>query len=230
MNKPIELLCTHSILICAACIGIGVFLVAGWLPAVPPSMDANAVAEMFASDRTRIMIGATIAGFGSMFYWSFAGAIATQMRRIEGEHHPLTRIQLLASNGTALALMFLAFLILAMAYRTGVEPTALQLMNDYFWLVFVGLYPPGVMQNVAIGLCILSDKKDDSDPEKVYPRWVGYANFWVAVLFIPGIYIVFFKSGPFAWHGIFGLWVVAAGFFFWVVVMWLHTVKAIRRA
>jgi hypothetical protein len=29
----------------------------------------------------------------AMFYWFFAAAIATQMQRIEGEHHPLTRIE-----------------------------------------------------------------------------------------------------------------------------------------
>lgn len=130
MNKPVELLCAHSILVCAACIALGIFLIAGWLPAVSPTMDGEALVAMFEENRLRIMIGATVSGFGSMFYWSFAGAIATQMRRIEGEHHPLTRIQLLASNGTALALMFLAFLLLAMAFRPGVEASALQLMND----------------------------------------------------------------------------------------------------
>jgi len=228
LNKSIERLCAHSILVCAVFLALGVFVVAGWLPPVAPSMEAQSIAALFEAHRFRIQVGMTMFGFSGMFYWSFAAAIATQMNRIEGPHHPLTRLQLLASNGTALAIMALAFLGLAMAYRPHIEPTTLQLANDVLWLVFVGLYPPGVMQNLAIGLCILSDKTEGE--ARVYPRWVGFVNLWVAASFAPGLYIAFFKSGPFAWNGLLGFWPVAVGFFVWAMVMWWTTVQAIRRA
>jgi hypothetical protein len=228
VNKSIEMLCAHSIIVCAAFLSLGMFVVAGWLPPVSPSLDAESVVAMFATHRLRIQIGMTLLGFSSMFYWSFAAAIATQMNRIEGEHHPLTRLQLLASNGTALAIMALAFLGLAMTFRPHIEPGTMQLANDLLWLVFVGLYPPGVMQNLAIGLCILNDKREGDS--RVYPRWVGFVNLWVAASFGPGLYIVFFKSGPFAWNGLLGFWPVAVGFFVWASVMWWVTVRAIRRA
>jgi hypothetical protein len=183
---------------------------------------------MFTEHRFRIQLGMTLLGFSGMFYWSFAAAIATQMRRIEGEHHPLTRLQLLASNGTAMAIMGLAFLGLALTYRANIEPSTVQLANDFLWLVFVGLYPPGVMQNLAIGLCILHDK--DMSENRVYPRWIGFVNLWVAASFAPGLYIAFFKSGPFAWDGLFGFWPVAVGFFVWAMVMWWATIRAIKRA
>ena len=163
-----------------------------------------------------------------MFYWFFAAAIATQMQRIEGEHHPLTRIEMTSSNGTALALMFLTFLGLAMTFRPNIEPSTLQLANDFLWLVFVGLYMPGVAQNLSIGVCILQDQRPDD--EKIYPRWVAFVNFWVAASFAPGLYIAFFHTGPFAWNGLLGFWPVAFGFFAWAGVMWWATVRAINRA
>jgi hypothetical protein len=224
MNKTLELMCAHSILVCCFFLALGFFGVAGWMPLVPPEMTADALSAMFEDDRMRIKFGATLLGFSSMFYWSFAAAVATQLKRIEGRHSPMTRLEMVASNGTAMAIMFLAFLILSMTYRPDIEPTALQLANDFMWLVFVGLYPPGVMQNLAIGFAILSDKNE----KKIYPRWVAFVNLWVAFLFLPGGYIAFFSEGPFSWDGILGFWPVGIGFFLWAVVMWYWTVKAIQ--
>ncbi len=228
MNKQIELLCAHSIIVCSVLLALGIFGIAGWLPPVSANLDADAIVELFRADRMRIRIGMTVMGSSAMFYWFFAAAISTQLQRIEGVFHPLSRIQMVAASGTALAIMFLTFLALAMCMRTDIDPSALQLGNDLFWLIFVGLWMPGVAQNLAIGVGILVDQRVGE--ERIYPRWVAYVNFWVAMLFLPGVYIAFFKSGPFAWSGLFGLWPVAFGFFVWAAVMWWATVRAIRRA
>jgi hypothetical protein len=228
MNKRIELLCAHSIIVCSLLLGLGIFGIAGWLPPIRADLDANAIAELFREDRMRIRLGMTVMGASAMFYWFFAAAISSQLQRIEGEFHPLSRIQMVAASGTALAIMFLTFLALAMCMRTDIEPSALQLGNDLFWLIFVGLWMPGVAQNLAIGVGIMIDPRP---PEtRIYPRWVAYVNFWVAVLFLPGGYIAFFHSGPFAWSGLLGFWPVGLGFFAWAGVMWWATVRAIKRA
>jgi hypothetical protein len=228
INKRIERLCAHSILVCAVLLATGIFGIAGWLPPVRADMNAQSLVELFQRDRLRIQLGMTVMGSSAMFYWFFAAAVSTQLQRIEGQYHPLSRIQMISAAGTALAIMFLTFLALAMCFRPNIEPTALQMANDLFWLIFVGLWMPGVSQNLAIGVGILSDKRLDA--ERIYPRWVAYVNFWVALSFVPGCYIAFFHQGPFSWHGILGLWLVATGFFLWVVVMWWSTVRAIEQA
>jgi hypothetical protein len=228
MNKPIEQLCAHSIIVCSVLLGLGIFGIAGWLPPVRADLDAQAVATLFQEHNLRIRLGMTVMGASAMFYWFFAGAVSTQLQRIEGEYHPLSRIQMVAASGTAMAIMLLTFVAIAMCFRPHIEPTALQMANDFFWLVFVGLWMPGVAQNLVIGIGILSDKRPDES--RIYPRWVAYVNFWVALLFMPGAYIGFFHDGPFAWHGLFGLWPVAFGFFLWAAVMWWSTVRAIKRA
>ena len=66
------------------------------------------------------------------------------------------------------------------------------------------------------------------NPLKTYPRWVGFAAIWSAILFILGALVPFFYSGPFAWNGLIAFWLVAIIFFGCIFVMWWMTVKAIE--
>lgn len=226
MNKTIERLCANSIWLFVFALCVGWFGIAGWMPLLSPDMSAQEIAAHYQDNASRIRFGATLMGIGTIFWWSFAGAIATQMKRIEGEHAPLTRIQMASSSGTVLIILIEAWLLLSLTFRTDIEPSAVRLTSDFIWLTFVGFYPPGLMQNLVIGLCILTDRR--ADP--IFPRWVGYANFWLAFLFLPGGYIAFFKTGPFAWDGILGFWVIAIAFFAWIFMMWWAVTRAIRRA
>jgi hypothetical protein len=158
------------------------------------------------------------------FLWPWAAAMAIQMRRIEGAHPVLSLAQFGTASGTVLALMVPAYIWLAVAYRPELlEPATLQLMNDYAWLMFIGAFGPGFIQCLSLGFCILSDKSGGA----VYPRWLGYANFWIAICFLPGSLLPFFKTGPFAWNGALGFWFVAVAFFTWIILMWWMTHKAI---
>ena len=92
-----------------------------------------------------------------------------------------------------------------------------------FFMILGGI-TPAVMQNIAIACGILFNKSD----KKVFPRWLGYYNLWIAFSFFPGAILPFVHSGPFAWSGIFGFWVVIVGFAAWMLVQWVYTLKAIR--
>lgn len=228
MIKTLEKMCAHSMLICAALIAIGALLIAGWLPPPAASMDAEAVHALFDSDRLAIRIGMTVMGAGGMFYIFFGSAISTQIERMSPRHGALSRIQFVMSAGTGLMITFLAFLGLALAYRDTLDAVTLQLGFDLWWLLFVGWYAPGVAQNLAIAGAVFADPAPAD--KKVFPQWVAYLNLWVAMSFTPGIYIAFFKSGPLAWHGILGLWIVGAGFFIWAIAMWKVVIRAIDRS
>ena len=180
---------------------------------------------MYAADRNLIRIGVTLMALASVFWWTFSAAIAGQLRRIEGIVDPIwSRVQMAAASGTVLVIFFSAYFILAAAYRPDMSLHSIQLFHDIGWLLLVGGYPPGFLQNIAIGVCILGNKSD----ERPYPRWLGYANLWVAILFLPGALLPFFHDGPFAWNGIIGFWLVASFFFPWILMMWWFTVKAIK--
>ena len=99
------------------------------------------------------------------------------------------------------------------------------LLNDLGWIMLLMTFTTFVVQNFAIGLCILGDKRE----RPTLPRWVGYFNFWVGVLFIPGGLLTFFKTGPFAWDGLFVWWVPLIVFFIWYVAMFVLLRNAVKQ-
>jgi hypothetical protein len=80
--------------------------------------------------------------------------------------------------------------------------------------MFVGPSLPGTVQMLASAIPVLADR----NPDPIFPRWVGYANIWTAILATPGCLITLFKSGPFAWNGAIAFWVAAIAFGIWMMV------------
>jgi hypothetical protein len=225
MNRTAHALCTHGGLVFGALLGIGLFAIAGWMPPVEPGWGAERIAQLFEADRARIRVGVSVMALGSVFFWPFSAAIAAQLRRIEGPHPVLSGTQLACASGTVIAALVPAYVWLAIAFRPGSpSPETLQVLNDFGWLCFVGMYPPALVQSLAIGTCILADER----PVKLYPRWIGYLNYWLALAFMVGILVPFFRHGPFGWNGLIGFWFAAVAFFGWMLVLWWATLRAIR--
>ena len=72
------------------------------------------------------------------------------------------------------------------------------------------------------GTAILSDRNG------ILPRWVGYLNLWVALLFTPDVLAFFFHSGPFAWHGIFIFWLAFVAYAVFLIAMGLVLRQAVK--
>lgn len=224
MNKTNHLISAHSAVVYVFLMWLGLFVVAGWLPPVTPATTGDALTSMFESDRMSIRVGVTIFALSSMFWWPFSASVSIQMKRIEGKYPVLANIQLAAASGISLIVLFAAYCWLLAAYRPETPVGVAQIFSDYAWLTFVGCYPPGLLQSLAIALCILTDK----NPIKVYPRWVGFANLWISLLYLPGGLAPFFHDGPFAWNGLVTFWLVAVAYFSYIIMMWWMTIRAIK--
>jgi hypothetical protein len=61
----------------------------------------------------------------------------------------------------------------------------------------------------------------------VFPRWAAYFNIWAALMLTPGTVVMFFKSGPLSWTGLFVFWLPFTAFFAWLMVMFRLLLKAI---
>jgi len=81
------------------------------------------------------------------------------------------------------------------------------------------------MQNFIIGIAVLSDAGEPP----VFPRWVAFLNFWVAIGYAPTCLLPFFKSGPFAWSGVLVFWLAGTVFCAWFIAMTVVLLKAIRQ-
>lgn len=204
---------------------IGYWLIAHYLPPHAPTATAEDVAALYRQHTTQIRLGMLLMMSCSGLMAGFVAVIAVQLRRIEGQTPVLTYTQL--ASGTVGILFFIlpALLWTAAAFRPERDPELLLLLNDLGWIFFLMPFTSFVVQNLAIGLAILGN----DGAAQPFPRWAGYFNCWVAVLFVPGGLLTFFKSGPFAWNGLFVFWVPLVVFLLWYGIMFVLLRSAIQR-
>ena len=198
---------------------------AGFFPPTSPLLDADAIAGVYQNNTAMIRLGTFIMVFSSGLVVPFAAAITVQMKRIEGLQAPvLSYTQLAAGTGGILLFLIEAMFWSLAAYRPERSPDVTQALNDIAWFFTVMPFALIFIQNLAIGLAIISDER----PSPVFPRWLGYLNFWMALLYVPGGLCTFFKIGPFAWNGLLAFWTPALVYCSWFVLMAIHVIKAAR--
>ena len=200
------------------------WLVAGVLPI--PLGSESSVEEVvnFYSHDTRVLAGLVISTLGVSLVFPLIAVIGVHMVRMEGRTPILTFLQLITGAATGVCLLLPLLLMTTIAFRPDRSPELTMTLNDIAWLLFITPIAPFMIQNVAIGVAILNDKR------QTLPRWVGYVNFWIAFSFIPDPLAFVFHSGPFAWRGIFIFWLALTTYAIFLVVMGLTLRKAIRES
>jgi hypothetical protein len=216
------------------CVWCGPFMLVIWVASfvllskfIPPPSPEDTRAEVVArfSDHTdRIRLGLVISLFACALLVPFCAVIAAQMRRIEGGRSVLAETQLV-SGGLLCVEFLLPFAIWQTAlYRVGEwSPETVQMLNDMAWLMFLGIICSACVQVASIGIAVLRDHRD----EPVFPRWAGYFNLWVAIMWVPAGWIPFFKHGILAWNGAFAFYIPLTVYGIWFAVMVILLLRAI---
>lgn len=202
---------------------LGFWIVAGLVPPPSPNDSAEEIKQLYVDDTDRIRVGLVITMVAGALTGPFVAAICTQMKRVEGQFSPLAYSELGLGMIGILLFIFPTLVMQVAAFRPEERSAEdLLLLNDLMWIPFVGIFAPVVAQNIVIGICAFKD-----EAEKVFPRWMGYFNIWIALLFVPAALLYFFKTGPFAWDGVFVFWVPLTAFTLWFVVVFWVVRKAI---
>jgi hypothetical protein len=131
---------------------------------------------------------------------------------MEGPGRLLTYTFLIAAAGGMMDFVLPLLFMEAAAFRPG-DASFVQHLDDLGWLCFIAGAPIFSVQAAAVGISTLLSRED----EQALPRWWGYLSLWCTVLFAPGIFVAFFKTGPLAWNGVVGFWIPAVGFGIWVL-------------
>jgi hypothetical protein len=201
------------------------WLIAGVLP-IPVGADwpADAVMRFYFDHVVAFRVGVAISIFGMSGFGILAGAITVQLLKAEGRTPILSFVQLISGTVTWVLLVVPLVIWEVAALRPDRPSSEVVLLNDLAWILLIPPVAPFVVQNVCIALVILRDRTG----VPVLPRWVAYANLWVAFLFLPGVLSYFFLGGPFAWQGIFAFWLALTAYAVWAVVMGLSIRAALR--
>lgn len=197
----------------------------GFIPPPSPLLTGAELMQRYQEDLSGIRFGMAVGYLAAVLLVPWSASISIQMARIEGRY-PLMAITAFGAgivNSVAFCLPF--FLWAAMFYRPERSPDLLLLLNDLIWLEFVMLYAPFAMQTAAIAVVGFSDKS----AAPTFPRWFCYLSVWVAILVIPGGIAVFFKTGQFAWNGLFAFWLPVIAFTLYYACLIPLMFKAIRR-
>jgi hypothetical protein len=215
-------ICAWGGVFCAVLFGIGLLL-AGFVPPPSPSLTTAEIAALYRENANGIRGGMVLGLFGMAGWTAFVGVIAAQMRRMRTGSDLPALLQLGAGSIGVLTVMLPIMIFAAAAFRPERDPALTELLNDLGWLIIIPAFPTFIAQFGAIAMGALLDRSE----VPVFPRWTAYFNLWVALLFIPGALAYFFRSGPFAWNGLFDFWLAGGAFFAWLMAMTPVVLKAI---
>jgi hypothetical protein len=199
------------------------FIIAGFLPLPGPDMTQAQVVALYQDNGPRILLGMLFMMASGMFMAPMIGVISQQMDRMEGVPSALSYAQITAGAAGILFFILPAILFIITAFRPDRPPEMTVMLNDAAWITAVLPWPPAFMENTVIAIAILMDRS----AVKVFPRWVAWANLVVSGAFLPASALVFVKSGPFAWNGMFGFLIPGTVFTAWYVFMTWALLRAI---
>lgn len=199
----------------------------GFVPPPSPTLSATDIAAIFEQNRTGIRAGQLICMvFAGLLYIPFTVLISVHMAHVEGRYPLLAGMQLVGNSILCVFFILCSLMWSAVAFRPELDPQTVRLVNDATWLFFVMMYPTYVVALVAMALCGFIDKR----AQPIYPRWFCFFTLWVAFAGIGGGFATFFKTGPFAWDGLFGFWTPVAMYLVWLLVLFPLLLKLVKRA
>jgi hypothetical protein len=223
MNRTVHKFCAWSGVLCLLVMAIGFILIAGFVPTRSPSQSAMETAQFIIEHRDRIRWGMIITMAASPLLLTYSVSMVIHMRRIEGRFPALAMIQLGLGAILVLEFIYIVFFWQTATFRVDRAPELIQMLNDMAWIPFVGLSSTLVAQVLLFGIVLLLDRRE----RPIFPRWLGYYNLWVALMFTPGTFNVFFHNGPLAWNGIVAWYLPLSVFATWMIINPIYLAKAV---
>ena len=203
---------------------LGFWAIARFVPPPSPQLGPREIKQFFAGNTSGIRIGMLINMLAGALMLPWCAAWAVQMKRIEGRTSPLTYTMLMCGACLVLELIFPCAFWQVAAFRPEGDAEMIQRLNDLAWLPFLGILSTAVIQGFVMSAAILMDGR----PVPAFPRWAGYFNFWIVMMFFPAAFIYFFKTGPFAWNGLLAWWLIVFVFATWILVDTFLLLGAVR--
>jgi len=215
MSVRNQVACAWVSIACVGVLFVGFFLVTGYVPPPKANASADTIAAFYRDHADRLRLGLLLTFLAWAGWGALVAVMTTQLARIEGSRPVLAMLQLAAGTAGWVCLLIPTMLLAVATYRPERSPETTQTLHDIGWITAFMAITPFIVQAVTIGAAILQD----TSARPVFPRWLGYLNFWAALLFAPGGLLLFFKTGPFAYHGLLVFWVPFVAFGAWILIL-----------
>jgi hypothetical protein len=209
-------------------IGLVLFLVGFWFIAglVPPPAatdSAARIAAFYRENANQLRAGLLIAMIATPILLPFLVLLTQQIRRSDPRLAPLATTQLIC--GVMLVFLILLSIVLmgVAAFRPERSPELTQLMNDAAFTILLWVFAPTTLEFALLAAAALIDRGE----RPLFPRWMGYFDMVVAIVFLAGGPTLFVKRGAFGWDGVLAFWGVLVIFGLWIAVTSLLMLRTI---
>lgn len=216
----------YSALVGGVLYGIGFWKLTGFIPPPSPTLSAPEVVQLYADENLKFRIGVVVCLIAGGFNAPWSVAIAVQMARCE-RGVPVWAIAQLTAGilGTILFMAPPLFWGVA-AFSVDREPALTLLMHELAFLTLVT--PVSFFWLQALPIAFIGLRRTDI-AHSAFPRWMGYMSAWLIACAELGVVAQLFKTGPFAWNGLFTFWIPLLAFTAWFSLLSYTMLKAITR-
>lgn len=195
--------------------GFGWLVLARWFPPIAPTSSPLQVAEIFRNHHFVLELAAVSIMVSTVVLVPVSALLVLVIRKIEKQTSLLTLMAGFTLTCFLVLNFYAGFSFSTAAFRVERSPDLVQFASDAGFLQFIGGIPMFIMVWILTAYAVLVT---DRGPEPIAPRWFGYLNLWIALLYLPELLVFFFKTGPFAWDGVIGFWIPAVLFIVYFLV------------
>ncbi|MCB5944261.1 hypothetical protein [Acidocella sp. KAb 2-4] len=206
--------------------GLALAFLIQMIPTPPADWSPAQVAAMYASRGPTMRLGCAIAAWTSGFMVPLAVVIYAQLSRLEKGTPVWSTLQLVGGIMMSIFLVLPPIFWGAAAFHPDRAIDATAVMNDLANLTLVTTDQYYMFQMVPIAVIALTTPPQH---DSAFPRWVGWVTIWAGLIFEVGPFGFLFKTGVFAWNGLFVFWFPLTFFGAWIGVMAWSLLRAIRR-
>jgi hypothetical protein len=199
-----------------------VLLLVGWLgvggffPLHRPDATAAEIAAFFRTKQVSLKFGMVLVMWGAMAFLPFTATMADYIAKVEGRYGPLASITAMAGYANAMLTFYPPLMWISNTFRATERPDSMiYMLNDEAWIQFIGGLSLIMPMYVTAAVAAFADRS----PNPIFPRWSGYVSIVSFILFLPDQALFFFKTGPFAWNGLFAFWIPLAVFCTWFLMI-----------
>lgn len=200
-------------------------MIAGLVPPPSPADGAAEIAAFYRDHTDELRVGLLIGMIATPLMVPFIVLLTLQLKRSNPRLAPLAYTQLVCGVVLMLLILVPVTLMALAAFRPERPPESTQLINDAAFFMLFWTFSAPTLEYIVLGLAILMDRGE----QPLFPRWVGWFDLAVGLVFAFGAPVLFVKDGIFAWDGALAFWAVLVAFGAWVAVTFVCMLRAIGR-
>lgn len=202
----------------------------GWLAGNMPPAGADLtplqITQHYVDNRMALIVGMSVCMVGSAFYFPWGIAVAQVIRRIDGRDSLLAQMETMGATVTLVFPVIACGIWLTAALEVNIlAPELIHMLYTMGWMIIDLAYMVTSFQIAGVSLAFARDRR----AQPLVPGWVVWWGWITFAAFFPVSLIPFFKTGPFAFHGLFNFWIAFFTWYIWCGSLSTYVIRAVSR-